>query len=111
MRVARTANFSQVIQRRKPALMRVLKIFRTQSAQDGGDGGEFYDERRPVKNIRRVGGETRGERRSETGIEDQQAHPAVEKSGARAETFAQVHVGSAGAGETAGELAVSRAHR
>src|SRR6202161_3392443 len=33
VRVASTANFSQVIQRRKPALIRVLKIFRAQIAQ------------------------------------------------------------------------------
>src|SRR5580692_5356417 len=33
VRVASTANFSQVIQRRKPALIRVLKIFRAQIDQ------------------------------------------------------------------------------
>src|ERR1700691_6711474 len=33
VRGASTANFSQVIQRRKPALIRVLKIFRAQIAQ------------------------------------------------------------------------------
>src|SRR5580704_84803 len=33
VRVASTANFSQVIQRRKPALIRVLKIFNRQTAQ------------------------------------------------------------------------------
>src|SRR5580700_362381 len=33
VRVASTANFSQVIQRRKPALIRVLKIFRAHKNQ------------------------------------------------------------------------------
>src|SRR5580692_3683139 len=33
VRVASTANFSQVIQRRKPALIRVLRIFRTHKNQ------------------------------------------------------------------------------
>src|SRR5580658_8113748 len=41
VRVASTANFSQVIQRRKLALMRVLKIFRTQIAQMAATAATF----------------------------------------------------------------------
>src|SRR5580658_3220412 len=41
VRVASTANFSQVIQRRKLVLMRVLKIFRTQNAQMAAKAATF----------------------------------------------------------------------
>src|SRR6202453_326837 len=41
VRVASTANFSQVIQRRKPALIRVLKIFSRQIAQIAAIAASF----------------------------------------------------------------------
>src|SRR5271156_3327543 len=41
VRVASTANFSQVIQRRKPALIRVLKMFNAQTAQMAATAANF----------------------------------------------------------------------
>ena len=58
-----------------------------------------------MKNVCRIRGEPHGECRSEAGIKDQQAHPAIEESGEWAETFAQVHVRAARTGETSSQFA------
>src|SRR6202041_2306009 len=72
---------------------------------DGDDGGDFYDQRRPVKNVGRIRCESHGECRSESGIKDQKAHPSIEEGSERAESFTQVHVRAARTRETSSEFA------
>src|SRR5271154_1484345 len=57
-----------------------------------------------MKNICGVRSESHRKRRGESGIQDQQAHPAIEKCSERTKTFAQVDVRSAGAGESASQF-------
>src|ERR1700733_4095811 len=58
-----------------------------------------------MKDIGSVRADPGGERSGEAGIENQKAHPAVEKSGTRAESFVKINVGTAGAWKTSGEFA------
>ena len=75
------------------------------NCRDYENRGELQRERRPVKNIGSVGGDSGGEGGGEAGIENEQAHPAVEKCGTRAVGFMEIHVGATGTGKTAGQFA------